>query len=242
MTDNRDSEPEEAFPYLPPSADLRKKYADIFALTDPIPLRLDKLIFDKVVSLAVLSFATPILGLMWCAYKIEGLVDPRSRGPVFYYYWSMSGGRKIKKLKIRAVQTRYIDPELAKQHDWRANKGEWNVEHRTRVGHFAKSYYLDELPQFWSVLVGDMSIVGPRPLALHHYDRDLAQGNVARKLLLGGIVGFGHIRKGTEEMGSPRFEYEYIREYLNRGLIGMWALDLHIIIRALKVVVAGKGL
>ena len=242
MTENLNAEPEEAFPYLPPSADLREKYADIFALTEPIPLRLDKWLFDKIVSIAVLSVAAPILGLMWCAYKIEGLIDPQSRGPVFYYYWSMSGGRKIKKLKVRAVQMRYIDPELAKQHDWRANKGEWNVEHRTRVGHFAKSYYLDELPQFWSVLKGDMSIVGPRPLAVHHYERDLAQGNVARKLLRGGILGFGHIRKGTSEMGDPRFEYEYIHEYRKRAHLGMIALDAWILWRGLLVVTEGKGL
>ena len=242
MTENLDAEPEEAFPYLPPSADLREKYADIFALTEPIPLRLDKWLFDKIVSLAVLGVAAPILGLMWCAYKIEGLIDPRSRGPVFYYYWSMSGGRKIKKLKVRAVQMRYIDPELAMQHDWRANKGEWNVDHRTRVGHFAKSYYLDELPQFWSVLKGDMSIVGPRPLAVHHYERDLAQGNVARKLLRGGILGFGHIRKGTSEMGDPRFEYEYIHKYMNLPPLGMIRLDLWILWMGLKVVTAGGGL
>jgi len=242
MTSHIDSEPEEAFPYLPPSAALRDQYADIFALTDPIVLRLDKWIFDKIISLAVLSVAAPILGLMWCAYKIEGLIDPSARGPVFYYYWSMSAGQKIKKLKVRAVKVQYIDPELARQHDWRANKGEWNVEHRTRIGHFAKSYYLDELPQFWSVLIGDMSIVGPRPLAVHHYERDLAQGNVSRKLLRGGILGFGHIRKGTEEMGDPKFEYEYIHEYLKRRPLGIIALDTWILWRGLHVVVDGKGL
>lgn len=242
MIQHQDSEPEEAFPYLPPSEELQEKYADIFALASPIPLRTDKWIFDKVIALAVLSVAAPILGLMWLAYKMEGLIDPTSRGPVFYYYWSISGGKKIKKLKVRAVKIQYIDPDLARKHDWRANKGEWNVKHRTRVGHFAKSYYLDELPQFWSVVIGDMSIVGPRPLAVHHYERDLAQGNVARKLLRGGILGFGHIRKGTSEMGDPRFEYEYIHEYLSRRSFGILALDTWILWKGLQLVVDGKGL
>lgn len=242
MTEATIDEPEEAFPYLPPTDELRAKYAHIFALGDPIPLRADKWVFDKVIALAVLAVATPLLVLMWCAYKIEGLFDPTSRGPVFYYYWSTSGGRRIKKLKIRAVKNQYIDPELARQHDWRANKGEWNVAHRTRVGHFAKSYYLDELPQFWSVLIGDMSIVGPRPLAVHHYERDLAQGNVARRLLRGGILGFGHIRKGTIEMGDPSFEYEYIHEYLTRPPMRILALDAWVLWKGLKVVAEGKGL
>lgn len=236
------NEPAEAFPYQAPSKTVKLEYSEIFTIDEPLALRFDKLLLDKVVALLVLIPALPILAAVWIAYRLEGLFLPTSRGPVFYYYWSMSGGRRIKKWKIRSVQQRYIDPEYAAMKDWRANRSEWNVAHRTKVGHFAKSYYLDELPQFWSVLRGDMSIVGPRPLAVHHYERDLAQGNVARKLLRGGIVGFGHIRKGTDEMGDPKFEYEYIRQYRSLSSLEMIRLDLWILWKGLKVVLRGKGL
>lgn len=87
-----------------------------------------------------------------------------------------------------------------------------------------------------------MSIVGPRPLAVHHYERDLAQGNVTRKLIRGGILGLGHIRKGTDEMGDPKFEYEYIDKTMNLNSMKVLRLDLWIIYRGLRVVIKGKGL
>ena len=58
-----------------------------------------------------------------------------------------------------------------------------------------------------------MSIVGPRPLSVMHYERDKKQGNISRLLLKGGMLGLGHINKGTDEMGKPDFEYQYINEY-----------------------------
>ena len=60
-----------------------------------------------------------------------------------------------------------------------------------------------------------MSIVGPRPLSVLHYERDKAQGNVTRSLLKGGLLGLGHINKGTAEMGNSMYEYEYIEQTKN---------------------------
>jgi len=235
-------EPVESFPYQPPSKHLRRAYKHIFEMQAVVRPSLLKTLFDKTFALLVLLVAAPVLLILWLAYRIEGILIPQNAGPMFFYYTAISGGKKIPKYKIRIIKTMYIDRELAKIHDWHAYKNEWNPACRTIVGTLVKKFYLDELPQFFSVLKGDMSIVGPRPLAVHHFERDLQQGNVARKLIRGGILGLGHIRKGTAEMGDPKFEYEYIEKTITDSAVSNFRLDLWIIWKGLCVVVKGKGL
>lgn len=234
-------EPTEAFPYKPPTPAIRQQYAHIFQMTGPLPPRLWKMAFDKLVALVLLVFATPILLLLKIAYVIEGCLVPENKGPMFFYYWAVSAGKLIPKYKIRLIKQKYIEPEGAKRHDWIAFSAEWNDDSRTVMGSFVKKYYLDELPQFWSVIKGDMSIVGPRPISVLHYERDKAQGNVTRGLLKGGLLGLGHINKGTPEMGNPVYEYEYIDEYLKRSSFGLLRLDLWIIWKGILVIVKGGG-
>ena len=235
-------EPKEAFPYKPPSPQMKEKYQLIFALKVPLDDRLLKLLFDKLVAIIALVFTSPILLALKGAYLLEGLIIPANKGPMFFYYNAMSAGRVIPKYKIRLIKTSYIDPVGATKGDWHAYSAEWSPESRTYVGRFVKKFYLDELPQFYSVLRGDMSIVGPRTLAVHHYQRDLEQGNVARFLIKGGLLGLGHVMKGTPEMGNPVYEYEYVDQYIKLSPIGLLWLDLKIIGRGIKVIIQGKGL
>ena len=234
-------EPLEAFPYKPPTSDILEKYQFIFRLNEPLKPRFFKVIFDKFVAIFLLAVSVPVLLLLKVAFVVEGLLIPENKGPMFFYYNAVSGGKIIPKYKIRLIKTKYIDPQGAKRHDWIAYSAEWTADSRTLVGQFVKKFYLDELPQFWSVLKGDMSIVGPRPLSVLHYERDLEQGNVTRFLLRGGLLGLGHINKGTSEMGNPAYEYEYVEQYIKRSSFGLLCLDLWIIWRGILVITKGEG-
>jgi lipopolysaccharide/colanic/teichoic acid biosynthesis glycosyltransferase len=235
------NEPSEAFPYTPPTDEIRFKYAHIFELTEPLPSVFLKVAFDKLLALLLLAASAPVLLMIKLAYVGEGVFIPENRGPMLFFYWGVSAGKRIKKWKLRLIKTKYIDAEGASRHDWIAYSAEWTEDSRTYVGAFVKKWYLDELPQFWSVLVGDMSIVGPRPLSELHYERDKAQGNIARSVLKGGLLGLGHINKGTPEMGNSVYEYQYIEEYLSRSGFGLLRLDLWIIWKGIIVILRGGG-
>ena len=235
-------EPKEAFPYKAPDDTIKQKYRHIFEIKQPLDDRWLKLAFDKLVAALLLLAAAPILLLLKLVYVVEGLLIPENKGPMFFSYNAVSGGKVFPKYKIRLIKVKFIDQEGAKRGDWHAYSAEWSPQSRTHVGRFVKKFYLDELPQFYNVLRGDMSIVGPRPLAVHHYERDLQQGNVTRFLIKGGLLGLGHIMKGTPEMGNPVFEYEYIDRYLKLSSPGLLWLDLVIIGRGIKVILKGKGL
>ena len=235
------NEPKESFPYKPPTAEIIKNYRHILDMKKPLEPRLSKLFFDNVFSFFILLFVIPILFFLKILYILEGLFFPENRGPMLFYYWGISGGKKIKKWKLRLIKQKFIDEQGAKNGEWIAYSAEWTPESRTYIGSFVKKWYLDELPQFWSVLIGDMSIVGPRPLSVMHYERDKMQGNNVRSILKGGMLGLGHINKGTSEMGNSIYEYEYIDEYMKRSEIGILKLDLWIIWKGVKLILKGGG-
>ena len=236
------AEPKEAFHYRPPDEYTREKYSYIFKINAPLESRIPKYLFDKIAAFFVLLIVTPLLMFLKAAYIIEGLIIVESRGPMLFSYNAVSAGTVFKKYKIRLIKMKYINEEGAKRGDWLAFSAEWTPDSRTYVGRFVKKFYLDELPQFYNVLIGDMSIVGPRPLAVHHYERDLQQGNITRLLLKGGLIGLGHVMKGTPEMGQPIYEYEYIDQYLQRSSISLLWYDMTIIWKGFKVIQKGKGL
>jgi lipopolysaccharide/colanic/teichoic acid biosynthesis glycosyltransferase len=101
----------------------------------------------------------------------------------------------------------------------------------TRVGRFLRKYNLDELPQFWNVLSGDMSVVGPRP-SPHKENQFCPPWREARLSVRPGITGLWQIMR-TRRSGSDFQEWiKYDLEYVERR--STW-LDLHIITKTVAI-------
>jgi len=230
-----------AFPYKPPSAQLISRYKYIFQMKQPIKFPLTKRIFDVLISLILIIVTAPIFLLIIISYKIEGLIDRSCSGDIIFFYWAISQGKLIKKYKIRLVKTQCFIEPFASNNDWRGFTSEWVPENQTWTGKYVKKFYMDELPQFFSILKGDMSLIGPRPLAEIHYKRDVAQGNIVRRILRGGLLGLGHIKKGTMQMGEPIYEYEYADAIINKGALSILFFDITILYKGFLLIIKGGG-
>ena len=124
--------------------------------------------------------------------------------------------------------------------DAEKNGAQWAVaqDNRvTRVGSFLRACRLDEIPQFWGVIIGDLSIVGPRPERAIFYDEfeKYIHGFKQRLLVTPGLTGLAQVNGGYDLKPAEKIIYdlEYIK---NQSLL----LDLKIMIKTVKIVLLGR--
>ena len=79
-------EPQKAFPYKPPTIEIKRKYSYIFDEQFSVKQKYSKLIFDKVLAFIFLVITSPIIILLKLAFIIEGLLIPKNKGPIFFSY------------------------------------------------------------------------------------------------------------------------------------------------------------
>ena len=111
----------------------------------------------------------------------------------------------------------------------------------TRVGKWLRRFSVDEFPQFLNVLLGEMSVVGPRPLALttgeiEALERDFGETAKKRANLLPGITGLWQVSGRSDVTSEQRFSLDLF--YIEHWSLGM---DLEIILKTPYVMVFGKG-
>ncbi len=211
----------------------------------------------------VMDFTFALVGLILSApiwLVIMLLIKLDSPGPVFFRQkrigarWSVQNGKvewqirpffilKFRSMKHNADEKRhmahiqaYVAGTLNANDNEKQPKFKLAADPRiTRVGHWLRKTSLDELPQLWNVLLGEMSLVGPRPVPV--YEAELYQPQHFERLLaLPGITGLWQV-KGRGEVTFDemmRLDSEYIR----RRSLG---LDLAILVQTIPAVLMGRG-
>jgi putative colanic acid biosynthesis UDP-glucose lipid carrier transferase len=182
-----------------------------------------KTVEDRLLATFILILASPVMLLTALLIKFE------SSGPVFFRQertgWD---GRNFKIWKFRSMKVHDELNGVIKQ-------ATQNDPRMTRIGRFIRRTSIDELPQLFNVLAGQMSLVGPRPHAIQHnqeYSKQIV-AYLARHRIKPGITGLAQIRgyRGeTKELEQMQNRVKYDLEYINNW--SLW-LDLTILVRTL---------
>ena len=187
-----------------------------------------KRVFDIFISFSALFFLSPLFLLSTILVKIG------SQGPVFFYQERIGiHGNLFNIIKFRSM---FIDaeknrPQLSSDSDPRITK--W--------GNIMRRYRIDELPQFWNVLIGEMSLVGPRPERAFYVKQIIERAPHYKHLqkVKPGITSWGMVRYGyassvDEMIDRLRYDIIYIE---NMSIFN----DLKVLIYTFKIVFQGRG-
>ena len=181
--------------------------------------------------------AVPIGVLVALAIRLD------TPGRIFYRQRRIGkSGEEINVWKFRTMISnadRRLEDYLA---DHPESNAEWQEKHKlqndpriTRVGRFLRRTSLDEIPQLWNVMKGEMSLVGPRPIVAEETEKYQA-GYQLYKRVRPGITGLWQVSRRTDTSYADRVRYDeyYVRNW------SIW-LDIYIILRTVWVVLRGDG-
>ena len=186
-------------------------------------------ILSVIISSIGLLLTLPLLPIIMLAVRVD------SEGPVFYTQTRMGkAGRLFKVVKFRTMRH---DAEAATGPQWAGDQD----PRVTRVGRFLRSSRLDEIPQLWCVLKGDMAFVGPRPERpefIQLLSQEIPYYGV-RHMVRPGVTGWAQIKyKYGSTIEDAREKLQYDLYYIKNASIG---LDLLIMFQTVKTVLLRRG-
>ena len=208
----------------------------LFTLRPPVFEGVDfvvKRAFDLVVSTALLFLLSPLLLLIAIAVRFS------SRGPVFYASIRPGmGGKPFSCWKFRTMRSDADQLQADLESLNEASGALFKIKddpRLTRAGRLLRRFSLDELPQLWNVVRGEMSLVGPRPLPLRDFER-LEEWHKKRYHVLPGITGLWQVSGRSDLDFDDLVRLDFL--YLERWSI---FLDMVILLKTVPAVLTRRG-
>ncbi|MDQ6708677.1 MAG: undecaprenyl-phosphate galactose phosphotransferase WbaP [Acidobacteriota bacterium] len=199
--------------------------------------RIPKRIMDLFFTVAGGFVLLPVAGLIALWIKLD------SRGPLLYGQSRVGqGGKEFTAWKFRSMKRdaeallqQHLESDPALRAEWERDRKLKNDPRVTRAGRFLRRTSLDELPQLWNVLTGDMSLVGPRPIVEDEIPRYGSSFSLYSKVK-GGVTGLWQVSGRNDTSYDERVEFDtfYVRNW------SVW-LDLCILFRTIGTVLLRKG-
>jgi exopolysaccharide biosynthesis polyprenyl glycosylphosphotransferase len=194
-----------------------------------------KHLFDRIIALVVLVLFSWLFLLIALAIKFT------SPGPVIFH--QARGGKNGRKFIMHKFRTMVTDAEMQRDELARMNQMSGPVfkvdkdPRVTRIGRFLRKTSLDELPQLWNVLMGEMSMVGPRPLPMYEVEKFESASQRRRLSMKPGLTCLWQV-SGRNNITSfdqwVKLDLDYIDNWT------LW-LDAKILLRTVPVVLFGRG-
>lgn len=219
-----------------PGKEIKTLVNTAFTQAEPKSLYRDYLKRGKDIALVSVAAVPVLLILGICALIIS--LDGKSP-----FYSQTRVGRFGKTFKMWKLRTMVVNADAALEEHLKQNpeaRAEWDRNQKlrndpriTKVGAILRKTSLDELPQLWNVLIGDMSLVGPRPMMV---DQQALYPGSAYYALRPGLTGFWQISVRNESSFAERAHYD--ASYLSRVTL---AQDVSVIWKTVRVVTKGTG-
>jgi Undecaprenyl-phosphate galactose phosphotransferase WbaP len=199
--------------------------------------RLVKRALDIAISAAVILAGLPLFALVALLVKVS------SRGPVFFGHRRLGfGGKSFRAWKFRTMRPnadkllqKYLDSNPDARAEWEESFKLRKDPRVTWIGHFLRKSSLDEFPQLWNVIRGEMSLVGPRPIIADEAEK---YGRVFKLYtdVKPGITGLWQVsgRNNTSYEERVQLDNYYVRNW------SPW-LDIHILARTVSTLIRGSG-
>jgi lipopolysaccharide/colanic/teichoic acid biosynthesis glycosyltransferase len=200
-----------------------------------------KRVLDESISLVLLVLLSPVFAFLFVAMGLDMVLRRSDRGPWLYRERRVSRGHEFDLLKFRTLRRDALAQMGADAH---ARMLEADGSNLTWAGRrLLKPWYLDELPQLWNVIRGDMSLVGPRPWPPSMVANQAAKGLTYRNEFVAGWTGPAQVQKGvTEPAGYAELDVAYVQAWRDSTALATMRGDLRILWQTVVVMARGEGL